>query len=54
MEKAKQLLLESNLPVYEIGLTLGYQGQNSFIRRFKASYGMPPGKFREKNGEIIS
>ena len=49
MQKAKQLLLESSLPVYEIGLELGYYGQNSFIRRFKASCGVTPGEFRAAN-----
>ncbi len=47
MERAKQLLQDTNLPIYEIGLELGYQGPNSFIRRFKATYGITPGEFRQ-------
>lgn len=47
MERAKQLLLETNLSIYEVGLELGYQGPNSFIRRFKATYGVTPGDFRQ-------
>lgn len=48
MERARKLLLETNLPVYEVGLELGYQGPNSFIRRFKATYGITPGEFRQE------
>lgn len=48
MERAKQLLLETSLPIYEVGLELGYQGPNSFIRRFKATYGITPGEFRQE------
>lgn len=47
MERARMLLLETSLSVYEVGLELGYQGPNSFIRRFKATYGITPGEFRQ-------
>ena len=47
MERARKLLLETTLSVYEVGLELGYQGPNSFIRRFKATYGITPGEFRQ-------
>ena len=47
MERARTLLLETSLSVYDVGLELGYQGPNSFIRRFKATYGITPGEFRQ-------
>ena len=53
MDMAKKMLMERDMPVYEIGLLLGYQGQNSFIRRFKAVYGITPGKFREENAREV-
>ena len=43
---AKKLLRESGLSVKEIGMELGYYGQNSFIRRFKSVTGMTPGEYR--------
>jgi len=46
MQTAKRLLEETNLSIYDIGLELGYYGQNSFIRRFKATCGITPGEFR--------
>ena len=46
IDTAKKLLLESNLTVYEIGMEIGYYGQNSFIRRFKAVVGVTPGEYR--------
>lgn len=46
METARNLLINSNLTVYEIGVQLGYFGPNSFIRRFKQTFDMTPGEYR--------
>ncbi len=46
MEKAEQLLLETNLTVTEIAEQLGYSNAENFIRSFKKYSGMTPNKFR--------
>ena len=50
LKLARELLLQTDMPVYEIGLKLGYYGQNSFIRRFKQLTDMTPGEYRECAG----
>ena len=45
---AKELLRATDLPVYEIGLKLGYYGPNSFIRRFKQEFNVTPGEYRSE------
>ncbi len=42
MEKAKQLLGESKLPVKEVAYSLGYERTSSFIRIFKKFYNFSP------------
>ena len=47
LDIAKNLLTKKDMPVFEIGLKLGYYGQNSFIRRFKQLTNMTPGEYRD-------
>ena len=47
MEKVKQQLEETDLPIKEIILCVGYTDVSSFIRKFKKIEGITPGKFRE-------
>lgn len=47
LDIAKKLLTKTDMPVFEIGLKLGYYGQNSFIRRFKQLTNMTPGEYRD-------
>ena len=49
MKKAKRLLGETDMPVYEIGMEVGYYNVNSFIRRFKQIMDITPGEFRKEN-----
>jgi AraC family transcriptional regulator len=46
MEKARQLLKESELPVNEIALNTGFIDQSSFIRQFRKLNGITPGDYR--------
>ena len=46
MEKAKDLLLSTDLSVGEIGETVGYDDQNYFSRIFKRQIGVSPSKYR--------
>lgn len=48
MEKAKELLLNSNMNIAEIALTVGYESQSRFTSTFKKIYGILPTKFRKK------
>ncbi len=49
IERAKQLLVNTNLNVNEIGQSLGYLSAHSFIRVFKNSVGVTPGLYRSKH-----
>ncbi|NOU75487.1 helix-turn-helix domain-containing protein [Paenibacillus sp. LMG 31458] len=48
LEKAKQLLISSHLPIKDLSLEVGYYNVNSFIRRFKQVIGITPGEFRKQ------
>lgn len=47
MEKAKQLLLDTNKSIVEIAYMLGYQYDNNFSIEFKKHFGYQPGYFRK-------
>ncbi|WP_187274345.1 response regulator [Paenibacillus sp. N3.4] len=47
MDKAKELLLGSNLKTYEIANRVGYQDEKYFSRLFKKRIGMTPTEFRQ-------
>ena len=42
MEKAKQYLLNTQMPVSEIALQIGFELQSSFRKAFKRHFLMPP------------
>ncbi|PYI54364.1 helix-turn-helix domain-containing protein [Paenibacillus flagellatus] len=46
MEKAKELLRDTDLKIQHIAEKVGYYNVNSFIRMFKKTIGVPPGEFR--------
>jgi len=48
IEKAKNLLATSNIPLKDIGMEVGYYNVTSFIRRFKQVTGETPGEYRKK------
>lgn len=50
VEKAKQLLLETQLKNYEIAERVGFATQPYFIRVFKNSVGVSPNAFRKRSG----
>lgn len=45
-QKAVMLLLETELSVEEIAVTVGYENQSYFYRQFKERYGMTPRRYR--------
>jgi two-component system response regulator YesN len=56
LQKAKELLLQTKLPVSEIAEQIGYQTSKYFIKLFKEYEGKSPSQYRkeiaEPNGEI--
>lgn len=46
INKAKELLLESNLPITEIAVKVGYASQSYFTKVFKRNTGLSPNIFR--------
>ena len=51
MEKAKELLLGSNMKISEICERCGYPDQHYFSYGFKKYYGVSPAKMRAAGGE---
>jgi len=50
MNKALQLLDDTNLKVYEIAQEVGYNDQTHFSKAFKKQYGVSPSDFRNQHG----
>jgi len=48
MENAKELLLDSDMSILEIGSAVGFDDQNYFSRIFKKHCGMSPNEFRNE------
>jgi len=48
IEKAKQLLTNSNITIADIVVALGYVDISNFIHKFKIKVGLTPGQYREK------
>lgn len=46
LEKAKELLLSTDMSIDEISLTVGYLNTSSFRRKFKSETGLTPTQFR--------
>lgn len=47
MVKSKQLLSQSNMPIYDIVSEVGYLNNSSFTRKFKEFTGCTPGEYRK-------
>lgn len=50
LEKAIDLLLQTDLNISEIAFEVGFNDPNYFSRMFRESYGVSPGKYREEQG----
>lgn len=46
IEQAKQILLNSTLPIHQVANMVGYKNQGSFSERFKETTGISPKEFR--------
>ncbi|MDZ7896695.1 MAG: helix-turn-helix transcriptional regulator [Arcicella sp.] len=47
LEKAKDLLVQTNYPIYEIASKVGYSDANYFSRSFSKIYGVSPSQCRQ-------
>lgn len=49
MEKALELLLNTDMKTYEIGEQVGYNNVRRFVDAFKQNYGMSPMDYKKKH-----
>jgi len=54
MSMASQYLLDSDLPIADIGIKLGYDYQSHFCTAFKRKYGVSPMEYRLRRGVIAN
>ncbi len=52
MQKSEELLMDTDAKIAEIALAVGYQHENSFIRKFREYKKMTPGKFRKMHAAV--
>ncbi len=46
MQKAKQMLMEGNVKIYQVANAVGYEDTVAFIKRFRREFGCTPAQFR--------
>ena len=46
MERAARLLASGDMPLAELGFSVGYGDQSAFTRAFRRHHGMPPARYR--------
>ncbi len=46
MDKAKELLMKTTIPINIVAQEMGYQNQGSFAERFRTETGMTPSEYR--------
>ena len=52
VEKAKELLISSDLSIADIGNQVGFSDQSYFNKIFKEHEGMTPGQYRRRRRNI--
>lgn len=51
MQLARQMLLETRLPIIEVAMRSGYQSEASFSRIFRREFARPPAEFRRVHAD---
>jgi AraC-like DNA-binding protein/mannose-6-phosphate isomerase-like protein (cupin superfamily) len=46
LRHSQSLLISTNMKIYDISYSLGYENQETFIRSFKKAFGVTPGQYR--------
>lgn len=54
IQKAKDMLINSDILIKDLILEIGFYDASSFIRKFKQNVGITPKKYREKYGKVHS
>lgn len=54
LERAAELLVDSNAGLAEIATGVGYDSEFAFNRAFRRHHGTPPGRFRRRVAELAS
>ena len=49
MEKARALLVNTDMPIGAIADSTGYSDQSAFTRRFQKYYGIPPSQYTKRS-----
>ena len=49
MNHAKTMVSQSDMKIYDISFSLGYEDQGTFIRNFKKAHGITPVQYRKEN-----
>ena len=47
IDEAARLLRETDLPVMDVGFTVGFDNFSYFIKRFRSVYGVSPSHYRK-------
>lgn len=47
LERARELLRTTDLPIHSIGAAVGFESQSYFTRLFAREVGLPPGRYRQ-------
>lgn len=50
MNRARQLLVNTSIPAYKVGILCGIPNEANFIRLFKENCGATPGEYRRRQG----
>jgi two-component system, response regulator YesN len=53
MEKAKNMLAETDVAISDIALKVGYDKLNSFYKIFKNTVGVPPKQYRDQSAVLM-
>lgn len=48
MERAAEFLSGTDMKVYEIARRVGYENENYFMKKFRETFGMTPGQFKDQ------
>ena len=54
MDKSRELLIKTDVPIYVVAKEVGYQDQMAFSKIFRKKYGLSPEQYRKKHRDEYS